>query len=390
MHRVLQHAPPQAPSRRFSGGIAIVSVPAPIHVTHTVPALFGRDGVLGGAERYALELARHMADEVPTTLVTFGDRDREERVGALAVRVLGAPWLVRGQRANPVSPRLFTALRPATVVHCHQQHVLASSLAALYCRLTGRRVFVTDLGGGGWDLSAYVSTDRWYHGHLHISDYSRRVFGHETMPRARVISGGVDSATFAPDGGAARGGTVVFVGRLLPHKGVETLIRALPDGLRLLVIGARGDERYATDLERLAHGKRVAFVHDADDARVIAAYRTALCVVLPSVYRTMYGATTRVPELLGQTLLEGMACGAPAICSDVASLPEVVEHGRTGFIVPPDDPAALGERLMWLREHPDEARRMGAAARRRVVERFTWPAVVRRCLEAYAAPAPSR
>jgi glycosyltransferase involved in cell wall biosynthesis len=90
-----------------------------------------------------------------------------------------------------------------------------------------------------------------------------------------------------------------------------------------------------------------------------------------------------VPELLGQTLLEGMACGAPTVCTDVASLPEVVDHGVTGFVVPANNPAALGERLRWLADHPAEAARLGAAGRRRVLERFTWPAVVQRCLAAY-------
>jgi glycosyltransferase involved in cell wall biosynthesis len=80
-----------------------------------------------------------------------------------------------------------------------------------------------------------------------------------------------------------------------------------------------------------------------------------------------------------------MACGAPAICTDVASLPEVVEDGVTGFVVPPNDPQALGRKLCWLREHPDEAREMGEAARRRVLKTFTWGKVVRRCLEIYAA-----
>jgi len=60
-----------------------------------------------------------------------------------------------------------------------------------------------------------------------------------------------------------------------------------------------------------------------------------------------------------------------------------VEHGVTGFVVPPNDPVALGERLRWLHEHPDEARDMGAAGRRRVLEHFTWPAVVQRCLAIY-------
>ena len=65
-------------------------------------------------------------------------------------------------------------------------------------RLRGRRVFCTDLGGGGWDISAYVSTDRWFDGHLHISQYSRHVFGHDGLASARVIYGGVDAARFSP------------------------------------------------------------------------------------------------------------------------------------------------------------------------------------------------
>jgi glycosyltransferase involved in cell wall biosynthesis len=78
-----------------------------------------------------------------------------------------------------------------------------------------------------------------------------------------------------------------------------------------------------------------------------------------------------------------MACGAPAICTDVASMPEVVEDGVTGFVVPPNDPEALRRKLLWLREHPEQARAMGEAARRRVLERFTWTAVVERCLAIY-------
>ncbi len=356
---------------------------------HVVPALFARrGGVLGGAERYALELARHMAELVPTRLVAFGDEGRRERVGRLEVRVLGGARYVRGQRTNPLAPGLFGELLRADVVHCHQRHVLASSLAALVCRLTGRRVFATDLGGGGWDISAYVPTDRWFHGHLHISEYSRRVNGHEHAARARVILGGVDAAKFSPDESVARDGKVLFVGRLLPHKGVDDLIKATPDEVSLEVIGQPYGEEYVRDLRELGAGKRLSFRHDCDDEALVRAYREALCVVLPSVYRDMYGRETRVPELLGQTLLEGMACGAPAVCTDVASMPEVVEDGVTGFVVPPRDPDALRSKILWLREHPERAREMGRAARRRVLERFTWPAVARRCLEIYGGGRP--
>ena len=206
-------------------------------VLHLVPALFGANGVIGGAERYALELARHMADEVPTRLVTFGADAGERSVDRLSVRVIAGGWAVRGQWANRWSPVVAREILGADVVHCHQQHVLMSSTAAAFCRMTGRRVFVTDLGGGGWDISAYVSTDRWFHGHLHISEYSRTVFGHRDWPGASVILGGVDTSKFSPARHIARDGGVLFVGRLLPHKGIANLIEALPAGLSLDIVG---------------------------------------------------------------------------------------------------------------------------------------------------------
>ena len=360
----------------------------PARVVHVAPALFGAAGVIGGAERYVLELARYMAECTPTRLVAFGVEDRSESIGDLEIRVIGNPWYVRRQRFNPLSFSMFAELRNADVVHCHQQHVLASSLAALFCRLSRKPVFVSDLGGGGWDVSAYVSTDRWYDGHLHISEYSRRCFGHSDNPAAHVILGGVDIEKFSPGESIKRDRTVVFVGRILPHKGINDLINALPPHLELEIIGHAADQRYLNDLHRLAWGKRVIFRHDCGDDTLIDAYRRALCVVLPSVYRTMYGHETRVPELLGQTLLEGMACGAPAICTDVASMSEIVEAGISGFVVGPGDPAALRQSIQWLAEHPVEAAAMGRAGRRRVAEKFTWPQVVKRCFDAYESVLP--
>src|SRR5690554_4833190 len=99
-------------------------------VLHVVPALFGPQGVVGGAERYAYELARHMARVVPTTLVAYGEADREEFHGALRVRVFGRPWHVRRQTSNPFSVRILREILRADIVHCHQQHILTSSVAA--------------------------------------------------------------------------------------------------------------------------------------------------------------------------------------------------------------------------------------------------------------------
>ena len=350
-------------------------------MAHIVPAPFDPDdGIMGGAERYSFELARHTAERVPTRLITFGTRERTTQVGPLEVQVLRGTW-VHGQRTNPFSSALWGALADATVVHCHQQHVVASSAAAVFTRLRRRRVFVTDLGGGGFDISGYLSTDRLFHGHLHISEYSRRIAGHARHPRARVILGGVDADKFSPAAATDEG--VLFVGRLLPHKGVHNLIEAVAPDVPLRIVGQPLDADYANTLRARASGKCVTFVHDADDDQLVAEYRRATCVVLPSVYTMPDGRTTRVPELLGQTLLEGMACGRPTICTDVASLPEVVVHGETGYVVPAANPQALATAIATLQANPGEAERLGANGRSRVLDRFRWENVVDRCISAY-------
>jgi glycosyltransferase involved in cell wall biosynthesis len=326
-----------------------------------------------------------MADQTPTRLVTFADTPTLKTVGKLDVRVLGPAWRVRRQLNNPFHLALFRHLAWADVVHCHQRSIVASSFSAAVCRAIGRKVFVSDLGGGGWDVSAYVRTDRWFHAHLHISEYSRTLSGHDEWDRAHVIYGGIDTDLFSPDPGILKEPLVIFVGRLMPHKGVNYLIEALPEGMTLELIGRPYHDSFVADLKRSAVGKLVVFRLDCDDSELIRAYRRAACVVLPSVYRTVYGDETSVPELLGQTLLEGMSCGTPTVCTDVASMPEVVQDGKTGFVVPPNNPAALRMKLEWLRDHPEDVARLGQAGRRRILERFTWPSVVTKCLKAYAS-----
>lgn len=347
--------------------------------------MFGSKGIVGGAERYALELARHMAEEVETTLLAFGATDDEQSIGRLRVRTVGGSWACRGQDTNPFSFKVVPEILRADVVHCHQKHVVASSAAAVMCRLTGKRIVVSDLGGGGWDISAYVPTDRWYHSHLHISQYSRRIYGHDSKPWAHVIYGGVDTEKFDFSSVATRGRTVLFVGRLLPHKGVDDLIRALPDGMRLEIIGKPYHLEFVARLHTLAAGKNVVFRHECGDNDLVEAYRRAACVVLPSVYRNCYGESSEVPELLGQTLLEGMACGAAAICTDVASMPEIVVDGVTGFVVPPNAPQAIEAKIRWFDQHPTEAAAMGQAGRERVLQYFNWRKVVNHCLNLYTA-----
>ncbi|MGZ6034911.1 MAG: glycosyltransferase family 4 protein [Myxococcaceae bacterium] len=355
-----------------------------MRVLHLIPTLFHPiEGIVGGAERYAYELARHMSRAAETTLVSFGPEERELSDGPLRIRVLRGAWHVRGSRFNPVSARVLPELLRADIVHCHQRHVLLATLAALAGRATGKRVFATDLGGGGWDLGGYVNTDSWFHGHLHISEFSRRVAGQTDEPRAQVIFSGVDTDKFSPDPGVSKTGGVLFVGRLLPHKGVDRVLEALPPDIPMEVIGRPYDPKYFDLLRSLAAGKQVTFRTDVDDRQLVEAYRRSRCVVLPSLYRDRYGNESTIPELMGQTLLEGMSTGIPGLCTDVAAMPESVLNGVTGLVVPPGNPDAMRHALGELYWNVARSERMGAAARQRMIDHFGWPAVVRRCLAAY-------
>mgnify|MGYP000846268270 FL=1 len=360
------------------------------HVVHVVPAEFGGGGgVFGGAERYAMELARFMARRVPTTLVTFGPTARHYALEHLHVHVLRNWVNVRRFVLDPVNPFLLRYLAGADIIHVHQTFTLMSSYALMVARAVRTPIFTTNLGGGGMGLHQLTKIDNAFAGHLHISEFSRSAAGHATASNAAVIYGGVDIDRFVPDPSVPRTNTVLYVGRLLPHKGINYLVDAVEADTPLLLAGRRWRHaaRFSALLDERAAGKPVVFREDLDDAAIVNAYRQALCVVLPSVFESVFGEKHSLPELLGQTLLEGMACGTPAVTTTVASLPEVVEDGVTGFVVPPNDPIALRDRIRWLREHPAERDAMGRAARERVLRLFTWDAVVQRCLDIYGLAA---
>jgi glycosyltransferase involved in cell wall biosynthesis len=181
-----------------------------------------------------------------------------------------------------------------------------------------------------------------------------------------VIKGGVDAAAFTPPASPVARDRVLYVGRLLPHKGVDRLITALPPELPLTVCGRPYDPGYFDLLRSLAEGKRVEFVTDADDARTLDLYRRAWANVLPSVYVDCYGHAHEAPELMGLTLLEALACGTPAVASRVAAMPEFINEGETGFVY--DDLDELAGLLRRLATEPGLADRMGREGRR-VVER---------------------
>jgi glycosyltransferase involved in cell wall biosynthesis len=348
-------------------------------VVHVTPTWFSPESVLGGGERFAEELARAMAERAEVKLVSFGPREIRETPRPGYERVILKSWT--RDRMAPFAPGLPGELRGADIVHCHQFFVLPTFLAALLGRLRGSRVFVSDLGGGGWTPGYQIDQSRWIAAHLPLSGYAARHLPRGRNRRYRVIHGGVDLNRHPMRPEPAHDGSAVFLGRVLPHKGIHFLIAGLPPGIPLHVVGPTPDSGYLDRLRGLATGKDVRFHGPLSDAEVVERLGRAMALVHPTPVDERGSAG--VHELFGLALVEAMARGCPAITSDVASLPEIVTPEVNGLLVPPNDPAAIAGALERLRADPDLWARLARGARRTVEERFTWDKVVDRCLAAY-------
>ncbi len=350
-------------------------------VLHIVPRLFGDDDSYGGAERYALELARAMASLTTARLVAFGPSADERRIDDLDVRIERARWSVAGRVHDPVNLAFLRHCLWADVIHCHQFRSTASALATVLGRITRKRVFVTDHGGGGSNLVRRLRIGRWIDAQLSQSEFAAR-----SMPyvgrRVEIIYAGVDAERYRPVA-AKMAGQVLYLGRLLPHKGVEHLIQGMPDGALLKIVGRAIDEEYLAFLTKLAAGRKVEFYTSASDEEVIALLSSSQCLVLPSVYEDYRGRKQALPELVGLVLLEAMACGTAVVCTSAGGMPEIVDQGKTGFIVEPGSSEAVRTVVARLVEQPELAKNMGQNARDDVLRRFTWKGIAQRCLDFY-------
>ncbi|MFG2309337.1 glycogen synthase [Streptomyces sp. NPDC048566] len=211
--------------------------------------------------------------------------------------------------------------------------------------------------------------------------------------RVRVVHNGIDTTLYRPDHGTDvldRVGIdperpyVLFVGRITRQKGVPHLLRAVRtlDPAAQVVLCAGAPDTPEIDREFRELYRELSAARDGvhwipqmlPRPDVIQLLTHAAVFVCPSVY-----------EPLGIVNLEAMACGTAVVASRVGGIPEVVEDGRTGLLVPLDDDfeAGLATALDTVIADPGAARRMGEEGRRRAVEEFGWDAVARRTVRLY-------
>ena len=177
--------------------------------------------------------------------------------------------------------------------------------------------------------------------------------------------------------GGLRGPLVLFVGRMVPYKGLDVLLRAMVEVPGTAVLVGGGPQRAALEAlgRELGIESRVLFAGEVDEPALVAWYHACDLFVLPS--------TTRA-EAFGVVQTEAMACGKPVVSTALPSgVPWVNRDGETGLVVPPGDVPALAAALSRLAGDAGLRQRMGDRGRQRVLDEFTADRMALRAVEVY-------
>ena len=197
--------------------------------------------------------------------------------------------------------------------------------------------------------------------------------------RLSMVANGVDTELFSPDPSVARDpAEILCVARASdPNKGVRTLVEALallPEPVRVTLV----DEDHPENPARLRAAElgcshRLRIVGRVSTPTLLGLYRRAALVAVPSRF-----------EGFGLPAAEAMACGTPVVAAATGALPEVLQRGGGGILVPHDHPEALAKGIASLFEQPAVCARLGTSGRRGIVEAYSWPSVAAATAEVYA------
>ena len=194
-----------------------------------------------------------------------------------------------------------------------------------------------------------------------LTRFARQKFVEAGFAPERIL---VKPNFLEPDPGAGDGadGGVIFVGRLSPEKGLDTLLKAwgrISGNISLRIVG---DGPLAGEVARAAASDpRIEWVGALPPAQTLELIRRARCLVMPSNWY----------ETFGRTIMEAFACGTPVIASDLGAMAELVEHGRTGLLYTAGDPEALAATVQRFWDSPAQGSAMGVAARSLYLREFT-------------------
>lgn len=216
-------------------------------------------------------------------------------------------------------------------------------------------------------------------------DYGRSAPSLQRVPEDRwhVVPNGIDPAEFHPMDGPTDLDVpetfLLFVGRLVPYKGLSVLLRAMAEARIQVPLVIVGDGPLRPALERSARslGLDVRFLGRVADGVLPRLYSQATLTLLPSVNRQ---------EAFGISLLESMACGTPVVASSLPGVAALAAEG--GLVAPPGDTDRLAEAIRTALDSDELPR--GQALADRIHARYSWDAVTDRLIDVYAGLAQRR
>jgi glycosyltransferase involved in cell wall biosynthesis len=336
----------------------------------------------GGTEEYAYQLVRRYADHGPvTTLATtvrYTPSTGAIDLGNAKLELLGAREIMQRPLLLGLGPRrrLRTAIRGASVLQLHMPFPMVEAPSVRWAGRAGVPTVLTyhmdaDLSGASKMPGAGLVTPAYRRlsafpalAHCDVVVSNSRGYAEASpvlsryLSKVRVIAKGADPDRLGLHGPGGRerppsvpvdvtGKTVLFVGRLVPYKGVSVLLEAAEllarEGVPLTVlIAGRGPllEELKAEAARRGLGSAVRFLGFVPDAEIGALYRFADVVCCPSVTTLESSATA---------LEEAAMCGTPVAGSDLPGAAESIPHdGTRGILVPPRDPTALANALRRL------------------------------------------
>jgi glycosyltransferase involved in cell wall biosynthesis len=325
-----------------------------------------------GGQAQALLLARGLeAQGHSAALVAVRDSPLAQRAGAAGVRVYATR-----RAAAPIAIRKLLRGAGFDVVHCHDANGLTAAWLAgarKHARLVASRRVAYPLSRGLFGLARYRSANRI----VAVSNFVRDSVLASGLPAelVEVVYDGVEVPEPAPRRDDPR--RLGTVGYLLPEKGQDLAIRALPRVLeqhsecRLVLAGTGPCEAALKQLAAelgVAHAVEFAgFVENVEPV-----YRSLDVFLFPSL-----------AEPLGSALLTAMAYGLPAAALARGAVPEVIEDGRDGLLVAEPEPDAFARAVLRLLDDPALAARLGDAARQTVERRFSARALIENTLQVY-------
>jgi glycosyltransferase involved in cell wall biosynthesis len=272
------------------------------------------------------------------------------------------------------------------VLHTHGYKADLYGCAAAWGRGVGLVATCHNWPHPSWKMQAYAVIDR-----LFLRTFDRVVVLSETIAgtlrrsglpqrKLQTIANGVEVERFREAQPSLKNGESIvgFVGRLVPGKGVDILLRAAPrifsrhPNSRFVLVG---DGPCRQELQSLAAqlgiAARVLFAGVREDMPQV--YGSIDLLVLPSLC-----------EAMPMCVLEAMAAGKPVIATRVGAVPQLIDQDQTGLLIEPGDVAGLSAAVLKLLKDPERARQLGEKGRVRTIEQFSADSMARRYLQLYS------